>query len=140
MTLKEKIQERAYFIWLDEGKPEGKSEEFWFRAEQEVYDMEISKSWYVRIEEKYPEVGALTFETVDEIIFYLANRVNREQRDKDKLFEVSYKHDNGTKEVIFVGATNKTKAKGHLLRTLRQKKIRPNLKRIEARRKLSYWY
>ncbi len=32
----EKIAARAYQIWLESGRPEGKAEENWYRAEREL--------------------------------------------------------------------------------------------------------
>ncbi|MDD5613937.1 MAG: DUF2934 domain-containing protein [Candidatus Omnitrophica bacterium] len=32
----DRIQTRAYYIWLEEGMPQGRDLEFWYRAEQEV--------------------------------------------------------------------------------------------------------
>lgn len=30
------VEERAYFLWLESGKPEGRDQEFWLRAEKEI--------------------------------------------------------------------------------------------------------
>ncbi len=35
-NIQEEIGARAYLIWVEEGQPEGKSEEHWFRAEREI--------------------------------------------------------------------------------------------------------
>jgi Protein of unknown function (DUF2934) len=34
--LRERIQERAYGLWQQEGRPDGRADEHWFRAEAEV--------------------------------------------------------------------------------------------------------
>jgi hypothetical protein len=34
--LRQKIQERAYYLWLADDRPEGAQLEYWFRAEEEV--------------------------------------------------------------------------------------------------------
>lgn len=31
------VRERAYVLWEQAGRPEGRSEEFWFLAQQEMY-------------------------------------------------------------------------------------------------------
>jgi hypothetical protein len=33
--LREKIQERAYYLWIADGRPEGAQLEYWLRAEEE---------------------------------------------------------------------------------------------------------
>jgi hypothetical protein len=33
---RERVQERAYQLWTDEGQPEGRQEEHWFKAEKEL--------------------------------------------------------------------------------------------------------
>jgi hypothetical protein len=33
----QKVRERAYALWQDEGRPEGRDAEFWLTAEQEVH-------------------------------------------------------------------------------------------------------
>jgi hypothetical protein len=35
-TQEQRIRERAYQIWCDEGKPEGRREEHWHRAREEI--------------------------------------------------------------------------------------------------------
>jgi hypothetical protein len=35
---RERIAERAHTIWEREGRPEGREDEFWFRAESELKD------------------------------------------------------------------------------------------------------
>ncbi len=35
-SMHQKIQERAYFIWIDEGRIHGRCHEYWFRAEREL--------------------------------------------------------------------------------------------------------
>ncbi|MGD9615012.1 MAG: DUF2934 domain-containing protein [Alphaproteobacteria bacterium] len=35
-----RIQERAYHLWLDEGRPRGRHEEHWHRAERELIEEE----------------------------------------------------------------------------------------------------
>ena len=32
----QRVRERAYQIWIEEGRPEGRDREHWFRAEREV--------------------------------------------------------------------------------------------------------
>ena len=36
MSLEQRIRERAYALWQEQGCPEGNDHEFWFRAEQEI--------------------------------------------------------------------------------------------------------
>ncbi len=38
------IREHAYYIWQDEGRPEGRSFEIWIRSEKEVLDRIIKKT------------------------------------------------------------------------------------------------
>jgi hypothetical protein len=38
----EQIRERAYQLWEKLGKPEGRTDEFWYRAEQELLNEERS--------------------------------------------------------------------------------------------------
>ena len=47
MTLSpEAIRERAYLLWEQEGKPDGKSLEFWFRAKQQLYtELYMRAAW-----------------------------------------------------------------------------------------------
>jgi hypothetical protein len=33
----DEIRDRAYLLWEQAGRPEGRSEEFWFLAQQEMY-------------------------------------------------------------------------------------------------------
>ncbi len=33
---KKRIQDRAYFLWLEAGKPDGRDQEFWDKAEKEI--------------------------------------------------------------------------------------------------------
>ena len=33
----QEVRERAYVLWEEAGRPEGRSEEFWFLAQQELY-------------------------------------------------------------------------------------------------------
>ena len=40
----EQIRHRAHCIWLAEGKPEGRAEEHWHRAEQEVGRLALGQS------------------------------------------------------------------------------------------------
>ena len=35
-TLSQLIRDRAYYIWLDSGRPEGRDQEHWSAAEQEI--------------------------------------------------------------------------------------------------------
>ena len=37
--LYERIKQRAYVLWEQEGRPEGRAEEHWFQAEAEVADV-----------------------------------------------------------------------------------------------------
>ena len=32
----QQIQERAYALWVEEGRVDGRSDDYWFRAEREV--------------------------------------------------------------------------------------------------------
>jgi hypothetical protein len=36
MSMHQRIQERAYFIWIDEGRIHGRCHEYWLRAEREM--------------------------------------------------------------------------------------------------------
>jgi hypothetical protein len=35
--INDEIRDRAYLLWEQAGRPEGRSEEFWFLAQQEMY-------------------------------------------------------------------------------------------------------
>lgn len=37
------IKERAYYIWEDEGKPQGKNLDIWLKAEKEILSQLIKK-------------------------------------------------------------------------------------------------
>jgi hypothetical protein len=36
ISLHQRIEERAYFIWIDEGRIHGRCHEYWLRAEREL--------------------------------------------------------------------------------------------------------
>jgi len=36
----EKVRQRAYTLWLQDGQQDGKDQEYWFQAEQEVAEEE----------------------------------------------------------------------------------------------------
>ncbi|MGJ4946359.1 DUF2934 domain-containing protein [Bradyrhizobium sp. HKCCYLS1011] len=36
----EKLSERAHQLWEQAGRPEGRQDEFWYQAEQELREME----------------------------------------------------------------------------------------------------
>lgn len=38
MDKEQAIRERAFYIWIEEGRPEGKDKEHWARAERETAD------------------------------------------------------------------------------------------------------
>jgi hypothetical protein len=44
MDDEDEIRHRAHCIWLAEGKPEGKAEEHWQRAEQEIARLRLGQS------------------------------------------------------------------------------------------------
>lgn len=46
------VEERAYFLWLESGKPEGRDKEFWLQAEKEMNS--------VRFNPQPPEVSPLS--------------------------------------------------------------------------------
>lgn len=35
-TIEDKVRDRAFAIWVEEGRPEGRAEEHWFKAEAEL--------------------------------------------------------------------------------------------------------
>lgn len=41
-TQEERIRKRAYEIWVDEGQPEGRQDEHWHRAREEI-DAELAR-------------------------------------------------------------------------------------------------
>jgi len=43
MCLEQKIQQAAYKIWLQEGRPHGRQKEHWFRAEQSILQAEVGR-------------------------------------------------------------------------------------------------
>ncbi|GAA0533997.1 hypothetical protein GCM10008941_11830 [Rhizomicrobium palustre] len=47
----EQVRARSYMIWENEGRPDGRSEEFWLRAAAEL-ERELEKSWLVALEER----------------------------------------------------------------------------------------
>ena len=46
-SIDEKIASRAYQIWLQEGRPEGRSEEHWFQAKCEIEGGSLTDSMVV---------------------------------------------------------------------------------------------
>lgn len=40
----EQVRERAYAIWLREGNPDGRAEQFWLMAEEELLEEERGRS------------------------------------------------------------------------------------------------
>ncbi|MGJ5180070.1 DUF2934 domain-containing protein [Bradyrhizobium oligotrophicum] len=40
VNLEDRIRERAHALWEQSGRPEGREDEFWYRAEHEIREME----------------------------------------------------------------------------------------------------
>lgn len=47
----EQIRARSFALWTSAGCPDGRSEEFWFRAIAEL-EHELEQSWLVALEER----------------------------------------------------------------------------------------
>jgi hypothetical protein len=47
----EQIKSRSFALWNTAGRPDGRSEEFWFRAVAEL-ENELEHSWLVALEER----------------------------------------------------------------------------------------
>ena len=43
-TSEQLIRIRSYLLWERDGRPEGRAEEYWFRAKQEI-DEDIERQW-----------------------------------------------------------------------------------------------
>ena len=63
--VKRLIQERAYALWEADGRPEGRAEEYWRRAEQEIMNQSVAgeEDPLVGLDEEEP--GALAPQTRD---------------------------------------------------------------------------
>jgi hypothetical protein len=36
MDIRQQVQERAYALWIEEGRVHGRADDYWFRAEREL--------------------------------------------------------------------------------------------------------
>ncbi len=46
----EKVRARSYTLWDAEGRPEGRAQEYWFRAVAEL-EAELMRAWLMKAEE-----------------------------------------------------------------------------------------
>lgn len=58
-SIRQRIEERAYALWEEAGRPEGRAEEFWLLAEQEALTQSVAgeEDPYVALD--HDEPGAM---------------------------------------------------------------------------------
>lgn len=98
----EVIEVRAYYIWEKNGKPDGRSEEFFYQAQNEIFSEakeslvkntgvddfkedidwlldvnEVDDTWYSDIEEVMPEIKHMKFRNVSQKISWMFNNLKK---------------------------------------------------------------